>query len=208
MLKEFTENASHEIQTPLSVALMNLEEILQHDIREDLFKKVVTVINSLKRLNLLNQSLILLAKIENNQFEATTHISLNELIAKKTGEFTAFLKRKNLKVEINTDGDFKVKINEYLSDILVSNLLSNAINHNIPGGVIRMTFGPDSFKICNTGLENSLTNDTVFNRFTSGTSKSTGLGLAIVRQICETNKLDIRYIKDRDYHCFIIKNKS
>ena len=69
-LKEFSENASHEIQTPLSIVLLNLEEMLQQDLSEDIFRKVITSINALKRLSTLNQSLILLTKIENRQFSA------------------------------------------------------------------------------------------------------------------------------------------
>jgi signal transduction histidine kinase len=207
MLKEFTENASHEIQTPLSIALMNLEEILQHDIKEDVFKKVVTVINSLKRLTALNQNLILLAKIENMQFEACSEVSLNEIILRKKEEFSTFFEAKKLDVEIKADGDFMIRMNEYLSDTLISNLLSNAINHNIKGGIIRILIEPGFLKICNTGENHALINKTIFNRFVSGNPKSSGLGLAIVRQICETHKLDVQYTKD-DLHCFTIRIKS
>ncbi|MHB9143451.1 MAG: hypothetical protein ACYC25_16400, partial [Paludibacter sp.] len=49
-LKEFSENASHEIQTPLSIVLLNLEEVLQQDLNEETFKKVLTSIHALKRL--------------------------------------------------------------------------------------------------------------------------------------------------------------
>jgi signal transduction histidine kinase len=204
MLKEFTENASHEIQTPLSVALMNLEEILQHDIKEDAFKKVVTVINSLKRLTALNQSLILLAKIENMQFESCSEVSLNEIISRKKEELSSFLEAKNLEVEITTEGDFLIRINEYLGDILIGNLLTNAVNHNIKGGIIEILIKPGFLKICNTGENNTLTNKTIFNRFVSGNPRSYGLGLAIVKKICETHNLDIHYTKD-DLHCFTIK---
>ncbi len=69
-LKEFSENASHEIQTPLSIVLLNLEEILQQELNEETFRKVLASINALKRLSSLNQSLILLTKIENKQFIA------------------------------------------------------------------------------------------------------------------------------------------
>lgn len=208
MLKEFTENASHEMQTPLTVALLNLEEILQYDIGEEPFKKTVTAINALKRLKSLNQSLILLAKIENRQFESAEEISFDNLLTDKIKEFSSFTAAKGLQVEISTEGDFRVRINEYLSDIMISNLLSNAVNHNIAGGIIRITVKTDSLTICNTGEENKLTNETIFNRFVSGNQKSAGLGLAIVRQICETHNLDIKYMKTADLHCFTIRIKS
>ncbi len=207
MLKEFTENASHEIQTPLSVALMNLEEILQHDIKEDVFKKVVTVINSLKRLTALNQSLILLAKIGNMQFEKDSEVSLNEIILRKKEDLSSFIDAKNLDVEIKSDGDFLIRMNAWLSDILIGNLFTNAVNHNIPGGMIRIFIRPGFLQICNTGENHALTNENIFNRFVSGNPKSPGLGLAIVRQICDTHNLEVQYAK-KELHCFSIQIKS
>jgi len=64
-----------------------------------------------------------------------------------------------------------------------------------------------SLKICNTGEDNSLTNETIFNRFVSGNPKSYGLGLAIVTKICETHDLEINYFRD-ELHCFVLKTKS
>ncbi|MGB8490875.1 MAG: HAMP domain-containing sensor histidine kinase [Bacteroidales bacterium] len=207
MLKEFTENASHEIQTPLSIALLNLEEILQHDIKEDVFKKVVTVINSLKRLTTLNQSLILLAKIENMQFEKGSEVSMNEIILRKKEDLSAFIDAKNLDVEIKAEGNFLIRMNVYLSDILIGNLFTNAVNHNVMGGMIRIFIKPGFLQICNTGENHALTNKTIYNRFVSGNPKSSGLGLAIVRQICETHNLDVEYTKN-ELHCFSIRIKS
>ncbi|MFA5047246.1 MAG: HAMP domain-containing sensor histidine kinase [Paludibacter sp.] len=205
-LKEFSENASHEIQTPLSIVLLNLEEVLQQDLNEETFKKVLTSIHALKRLSTLNQSLILLTKIENMQFIADRTINFNELIVRKTEEFSSLFETKNIKVELELSNDFVVKINEQLAEILVNNLLSNAIKHNINQGEILISLTENEFKICNTGEQNSLTDDTIFNRFTKGNSKSYGLGLAIVKNICETNQLLIHYSKN-EFNCFSITHK-
>jgi len=206
-LKEFTENASHEIQTPVSIALVNLEEILQHDLNENLFQTIVNVIHSLKRLSAINQSLILLTKIENRQFESSGEVSVNELVLQKKEEFMGLFESKELDVKIQAEGDFIVRMNAYLSEVLVSNLLSNAIKHNIRGGEIRIWIKPDLLKICNTGEKNTFTNQNIFNRFVSGSSNSSGLGLAIVSQICDFYDLDVHYQKD-DLHCFTIRVKS
>jgi len=207
MLKEFTENASHEIQTPLSIAMMNLEELLQHDISKNVFEKVVTVINSLKRLNTLNQSLILLAKIENMQFEKGSEVSLNEIVLRKVEDLSAIIEAKNLNMEIKAEGDFLVRMNVSLSEILIGNLLTNAVNHNIKDGMISIFIKPGFLKICNTGENHALTSKTIFNRFVSGNPKSPGLGLAIVRQICETHNLEVEYEK-KELHCFTLSTIS
>lgn len=205
-LKEFTENASHEIQTPLSIALLNLEEVLQQKLTAEIFKKVVSSINAIKRLSTLNQSLILLTKIENRQFSADKTLIINDIVKRKVQEFATLFETKKLKVELHIEQDFELKINEQLAELLINNLLSNAVNHNITGGSIQISIQKKELKICNTGETNSLTDETIFNRFTKGNSKSYGLGLAIVKNICETHNLEIHYIKN-ELHCFTINSK-
>jgi signal transduction histidine kinase len=206
ILKEFTENASHEIQTPLSIILLNLEEILQQDLNESTFQMVITAINATKRLSALNQSLILLARIENRQFKADKKISFKELITRKAKEFSTLFETKNLKVKIQAEQDVIININEELAEILINNLLSNAVNHNVNNGTIQIILRTEFLEICNTGEANLLSDKNIFNRFTSGNKKSFGLGLAIVKKICDTNNLEIHYMKN-ELHCFTINPK-
>jgi len=206
-LKEFTENASHEIQTPLSIVLLNLEEVLQKEPDAEIFKKVVSSINAIKRLSTLNQSLIMLTKIENRQFATDKVLVINDIIKRKLEEFTPLFETKKLNIELQQEHDFALKMNEQLAELLINNLLSNAVNHNITGGNIKISVYENELRIFNSGEPNTLTNETVFNRFVKGNSKSNGLGLAIVKNICETHNLDIHYLKN-DYHCFIIQAKE
>jgi len=206
-LKEFTENASHEIQTPLSIVLLNLEEVLQQDLNSETFQKVVSSINAIKRLSSLNQSLILLTKIENRQFKAEQVIILNDIVRRKISEFEPFFETKKLKIELISEQDFKLMINEQLAELLIGNLLTNAVNHNLQGGRIHISVQENKLEIYNTGETNSLTDKTIFNRFAKSNSKSFGLGLAIVKNICETYNLEIHYHKN-DFHCFIITSKQ
>jgi len=205
-LKEFSENASHEIQTPLSIVLLNLEEVLQQDITAETFQKVVSSINAIKRLSTLNQSLILLTKIGNRQFKATKSLVINDIMKDKLLEFSTLFETKCLKVDSKMEADFVVKMNEQLAELLINNLLSNAVNHNVVGGIIQIHINKKELKICNTGEPNILTDENIFNRFEKGNSKSNGLGLAIVKNICTTHKLEIHYTK-KDIHCFTINPK-
>ena len=207
VLKEFTENASHEIQSPLAIASLSLEEILQQELNEESFGKVVTAINAIKRLSVLNQQLLLLTKIENNQFAASEMILFNELIKHKIQEFELLLKEKYIEVNFTDHSAFSAKMNIQLAEILVNNLLSNAINHNFNHGSIHITAGQNEIVFCNTGADNALSEETIFNRFVKGNSKSHGLGLAIVKQICDTHHLEIHYAKN-DYHCFTVSRKN
>ena len=207
ILKQFTENSSHEIQTPLTIILLNLEELLQQDLSEQSFKQVVTTINAVKRLSQLNQSLILLTKIENNQFHTTEQLIFNNIVKAKLKEFALLLEKQNVKIEYSFNDNFIVLMNEKLADILIGNLLSNAIKHNFRNGKIEIITDKNKFEICNTGDKNRLTNENIFNRFVKENSQSYGLGLAIVKQICDVHNLQISYSRN-DLHCFIIKENT
>jgi signal transduction histidine kinase len=185
----------------LAIVLLNLEELLQQPLNEDAFKKTITSINALKRLSHLNQSLLLLAKIENNQFSAEENVDMNEVLQRKLIEFEPLLHAKKITVEWNEKAACFWKINKYLAEILINNLLSNAVNHNIPRGNITIRTKNDEFLICNTGIKGQFSDETIFNRFVKGDSKSHGLGLAIVKQICATHNAAIHY-EQKERHCF------
>lgn len=206
-LKEFTENAAHEIQTPLTIILFNLEELLQHKLKPEVFKQVVSSINAVKRLSSLNQNLILLTKIENRQFVAEKQLALHKIMEQKVTDFAPYFKSKKLKVELKIEQPLEMNMNEQLAEIMINNLLSNSINHNVSGGSVNIVIRERELKICNTGARHSLTADNIFNRFSKGNSKSFGLGLAIIKKICETYHLGIHY-RLNDLHCFIISFKN
>lgn len=202
-LKEFTENASHELQTPISIISLNLEELLQLHLPEQAFKQVVATKNTVKRLSNLNKNLLLLTKINNQQFIAEKEVNINDIIQVKIKEFLPLLKQNNINIAYNSNKIFTIKINTELADILLNNLISNAIKHNVRDGRIIIETTNSELRICNTGKTNSLTNDTIFNRFTKENSHSYGLGLAIVKQICNTHNMHIHYSKNK-LHCFSI----
>jgi len=207
LLKEFTENASHELQTPITIISLNLEEILQQDLAETVFKQIVSTQNAVKRLSNLNKNLLLLTKIKNRQYSTEKQIVVNKFVEEKIEEFQTLSKNKNINISLISESDFVLKMNTDLVEILLNNLISNSIKHNIENGEISINITENKLQICNTGKENSLTNNNIFNRFTKENSQSYGLGLSIVKQICDTHNLKIEYLKTRE-HCFIISDKK
>ncbi len=206
-LKEFTENASHEIQTPLSVILMSLEEVLQKNLPEAELTKIYHTYEAAKRLSTLNQHLLLLTKIENRQFVAE-NILINRVIQNRLEALKPLIESANLRIRIEAQGDFPVKMHEALAETLVNNLLSNAIKHNNEGGTIRINISGNGFEICNTGKEEPLSGNEIFNRFVKKDSLGLGLGLAIAKRICDTHKLEISYEYSEKMHCFRITYRS
>lgn len=208
-LKEFTENASHELQTPLSISLLNLEELLQQPLSEEAFKKVVTTINALKKLSHLNQSLLLLAKIENHQFVQKEKINVKEILEHKLIELKPLIEFKKINIQWDLHDDCYFDMHPFLADILINNLLTNAINHNKEQGIIVLSTTSETCQLCNTGPQSPLDATKIFNRFEKGNSHSHGLGLAIVKKICDTHQLMIEYTFT-EKHCFriLVPDKS
>ncbi len=206
-LKEFTENASHEIQTPLSVIQMNLEEVLQMDLPEAEMTKIYHTYEAAKQLSSLNQHLILLTKIENGQF-ATENILLDDVVESRLETFRPLIESAHLGIQLEVQEKFPVKMHEALAEILVNNLLSNAIKHNEEGGEIRITITENRLEICNPGISKPLDEKVIFNRFVKKSSKGLGLGLAIVSRICEVHHLTVGYTFSDGVHCFTVQQTT
>lgn len=210
-MKEFTENAAHEMQTPLAVAQSKLELLLQDSrLAESQIQAVAQATEALSRLSKLNQSLLLLAKIENNQFEPVEQISLTEVAKKYLRLFDEMINDKNLTVEIDPDEEFTVLLHPFLADSLVSNLLGNAIKYNREGGVIVIESHREEFCISNSSPLPAIQMQQLFKRFKNAadvTGNSTGLGLAIVKTIVDTSHLVIGYHHENGQHRFCIRHQ-
>ncbi|HVS95932.1 MAG TPA: HAMP domain-containing sensor histidine kinase [Puia sp.] len=194
ILKNFADNASHEMQTPLAVINSKLDLLIQDTgLGEAHHRPVQAMYDAIARLRQLNQSLLLLTKIENNQFTETSPIDLAQLIGQKLSQLDDPLKGRQLQVRTELD-HVPLPMNGYLADILLNNLLTNAIRHNYNGGQIDIRLRERSLRISNSGPELGFDAARIFDRFVKGThSGGTGLGLAIVRQICDNYRFQLQY---------------
>ncbi|HWB93050.1 MAG TPA: HAMP domain-containing sensor histidine kinase [Puia sp.] len=201
MLKNFTENASHEMQTPLAIINSKLDLLIQDPrMREEQHRPVQAMYDAIGRLRQLNQSLLLLTKIENNQFPQTESVDLAPLIKAKLSQFEDPLRDRQLHVHQELSHT-PVAINNYLADILLNNLLSNAIRHNKTAGNVEIRLGERSLRISNSGAAPSFDPATIFDRFVKGShSGGTGLGLSIVRQICDNYRFPVGYSYRGEMH--------
>jgi len=204
-LKTFTENASHELLTPIAVINSKLDSLLQTEGFSPQQSKLLNdLYGSVSRLTKLNQSLLLLVKIENHLLERADDINLKPVIEEFVIQFEEIFQDNGLKVT----GDLRDKTlhtNPYLIDVLLNNLLSNAIRHNHANGEIMIRLNDVKLSIQNTGEHTELNAEDQFKRFhKSPSSEGSGLGLTISRQICENLGYDLRYDFINGLHTFTV----
>lgn len=205
--KQLIENASHELQTPLAIALNKLQLLAENEsLSEEAVKEVFQTIETLERLTRLNKSLLLLSKIENKQFLNEESVDMNEMIQNVIEDFQDQIDFKGLELTFHSERVLKVRMNPELARILVTNLLKNAIRHNIKTGRIEISLTDSSLQISNTGFANPLDHDKLFQRFhkESEDKSSTGLGLAIVKSIVDLSGYEISYNYALGIHQFTI----
>jgi len=208
-MKEFTENAAHEMQTPVAIAQSKLELLLQDtNLKDEQVQSIMEAITALNRLKILHEGLLLLAKIENNQYSTTKEINLTKVTQKYLQLFNEFIKDKQLSVTVNYETDFIVKLHPTLADSLITNLLGNAIKYNLTGGSIRIDISATKYLISNTSSFDEIPKERLFKRMASSKQSgetSNGLGLAIVKKITEANNLHITYCVLDGWHQFEIE---
>ncbi|MDB5124979.1 MAG: yedV [Mucilaginibacter sp.] len=207
-LKTFTENASHELLTPIAVINSKLDTLIQTENFSERQSKILNdLYGAVSRLNRLNQSLLLLVKIENRLLHDQEMINFRELLEEMIAQFDEIFQDKNLKVSY-TLNDKEIYATRYLVEILLSNLISNAIRHNYNGGEININLTNERLVISNTGGDMALPDEKIFTRFhKSSASEGSGLGLTISRQICENFNFSLNYQFQPPFHIFTIEFK-
>ncbi|WP_144280996.1 sensor histidine kinase [Chryseobacterium echinoideorum] len=204
--KEFTENASHELQTPLAILKNKLDILLQNqDLTEKQYQIAEEMNRALSRSSRINKNLLLLAKIENNQFE-NSEIHLDELLNQSMEILQEHFEQKNISVKTEISTDIKVNGNIGLTEVLINNLILNAIRHTPINGSISIKLNNSVFEVSNSGTE-KLNSDLLFKRFSrfSKDNNGSGLGLAIVKEICKSQNWTVDYRFENNNHIFSVK---
>lgn len=205
--KEFNENSSHEMQTPLAIIRNKLELLIQcNNLKEEELRLIESLFEAVKRLSLLNKGLLLISKIENQQFGEIEKVEMEMLVRNSLNNFDSQMEDKKISLTLNIIDPCVLNFNIILADILLNNLISNSIKHNIPEGKIYVELTKRSLKIENTGLPLSITPELLFERFrkSSDSETSIGLGLAIVKKIADMFKFKVGYSIEKNTHIVLI----
>lgn len=206
-LKEFTENVSHEAQTPLSIISTKIELLMQEsNYNEKQHKLLVQTYNATQRLYKLNEGLILLTRIENKQFVETSAIDLVQAINEKIEVLEDFIEAKQIVIEKVFNAQVTKEVNPVLLTILLNNLFINAIKYNLEEhGTIKITLDEDSFSVENASVSDKIDKQFLFDRFNKNSiSGSLGLGLSLIKKIVDFYNWHVTYSHKDGIHKFKI----
>jgi len=203
--KQFIGNASHELQTPLAIATNKLELLIEKgNLKPEEAENIAEVMHIVERLVRLNKSLLLLTKIENQQFLDNQTVSFNEVVKQNVNDLEEIAEYKNVKITVSEKAELTAQMDISLANVVVSNLLRNAIFHNLENGVVNVEISENAIVISNTGINAPINQQKLFSRFhkTQNDSNGTGLGLAIVKAVCDLYEFPITYRYQDGLHIF------
>ncbi len=204
--KEFTENASHELQTPLAVIRSKLDLLLQ---QPGLTQEQAAIIQDLyhtsNRLSRLSRSLLLLAKMENNQFGSMERVDVVAVVKDLQPYLESLSGELALRQDFSVD-TMPITANRALLESMTSNLVVNAVRHNRPGGEVILTVADGRLTVANTSDEPALDENLIFRRFYRPSEKTVGngLGLSIVKAVCDYHGWKITYSYCEGKHMFTV----
>jgi signal transduction histidine kinase len=207
-LKEYTDHTTHELQTPLAVIKTKTELLMQSDRLGPEEMQLVHAINaSTDQLSRLNSTLAMITRIENRQYPSMEHINLSRLTDKHLEMMQELIALRGISIIRNySDPDREVVMDEGLANVLITNLIKNAIVHNVDQGEIELMIDSEKMVIRNDGAPLNFDEKSLFKRFTRNIKKSGsfGLGLSLVKKICDTYNIAISYRYENQKHTFIL----
>lgn len=204
--KQFIANVSHELLTPISIISTRLENVmLQEDMSEGGENKIFASLKTLNRLKAIINSLLLISKVENNQFDKNDQVSIGEVVKEISEELDDRLEARNIKFYNRMIYRHFMRANRALIHTLLFNIINNAIKYNQPKGNIVVSDDlvnhNYTLQIADTGVGMDAAEiEKAFNRFEkleTEEPESFGLGLAIVKSIAAFHNIDIGIKSDK-----------
>jgi two-component system sensor histidine kinase QseC len=181
--------------------------LMATSINEEQASYMSAIQNAVQKLSNVNQSLLLLTRLENREYSPDQEVNISEKLNNALVAFHELIQMRGLDYESNIEPEVVIRAHPTLVEIMLSNLISNAIRHNIKDGRIGVELNSGQLRIENTGEDPMVPTGELFKRFKKNnqSSESTGLGLSIVSQICEVNNFTIDYSFGNGIHSIVVK---
>lgn len=203
--KRFIQNASHELKTPLSIIRQKAERILSHSDKLDAetVQSASDIHHTAVRLTRLSNTLLLISRVENRQYELNDQISISEIVSDVLKELSDFTTLKKIRVSVDNRSEIMLQGNRELIHSAVYNIVQNAVKFTSVDSVIQIVVGggPDGRELNvmdeGPGIPAEL-RESLFDRFKKsnghanrlGRNDGSGLGLSIVKSICSLHNID------------------
>lgn len=199
--KTFNENASHELQTHLAVIRSNTEKLIDNwSGDEEQLKELSRIYDASTKLNRFHKSLLLLSKISNEEYHHLTVFNLKHSVEQSIEHYREVMTLRNIRLRTRLN-DCSLQMDVGLAEILINNLIKNAVKHNVENGFIEIELNENHLIIQNSGEALPEAPEKMLERFSRGTSGNLGVGLAIVKQICDQNRFGLEYtLRDKNIH--------
>ena len=227
--KQFVQNASHELNTPLTVIKTKIDVLKQKkSITGKQYRETIDLVDSeIMRLSKITEELLILSDLEDNGHRIVTSIiDIKGSLIKILKLYENQIDSKDLKLIKNFEGRSEVLGSRTQIEQLFFNLLDNAVKYSDPGGNLIISMKSDSMQkqkiLSITNTSSSISKEDlphIFERFyrsgSSGDRKSFGLGLSIAKRIVENHsgKITVNFDQDRKEVTFVVvfpiaKNKT
>lgn len=191
MLNSFIKDFTHEINTPLSVILLSIEQLeKQQNIDTTKFARMKL---AAKTLSQTYSDLIFLTFPDTISNEEE-HIVMKEAIRERLEYFRLFFERKQIALSVDLQGDSTILASKSKINKMLDNLISNAIKYNKKGGFVSVNLKGRALSIKDSGYgidEKNLTK--IFERYARFNSDQGGfgIGLSLVKSICKEYHIEI-----------------
>ena len=192
-MNHFIQDTTHELNTPISTILTNIEMI-------ETFGKHEENSTELKRIEIASQTLsriyddLTYIKLNHKYHRQIVTINMSTLVEERIVYFSAMAEAKGLEVTVNIDPNVMLRIDKNDAIRLVDNLISNAIKYNKTKGLLDVRLTEDLFSVKDTGIGiRSEDLSTILQRFKRANKSEGGfgIGLDIVNQVVASYDFDL-----------------
>lgn len=198
--KQFISNVSHELLTPVSILKTRLENMLgMENLPENAEDKILDSLRTINRLKSIVNSLLLISKVENSQYQKTDEVNIAAEVLEVCKDLEDRMDMRSIRLLNEMGQDFTFRANAALIHTLFLNIINNAIKYNKEGGSIRISDHRSETEYCvsvrdeGKGMDAEMIRKAFnrFEKFNSSLADSYGLGLAIVNTIASFHNIRI-----------------
>jgi signal transduction histidine kinase len=204
--KRFTEQAAHELRTPLAIVRGRLDQLIQSPgMGEREAETIQGMYTASDRMGRTISDMLTLAKVGDDVFP-TKQVDWSGVFQEELALLKDLIAQRHINVAVQEESDCVIRLHPMLAQLLVSNLLRNAVQHNLPNGSISVALAQQSITVRNTGPALTVDPATLFDRFAKGdpSISSPGLGLSMVKEIAERNGLRVAYTEVIGLHTITV----